>query len=119
MDVNPLSSEIKKISLSQFINFNGSLLDETSPVVKASNRSLRYGDGLFESMRWENDRISLGDFHFERLFHGLNILQMERRRALRQIISSHKSVNSAKRIGRKQPVSGSMFSGKKARRSFL
>ena len=64
--------------MSQFINFNGSLLDETSPVVKASNRSLRYGDGLFESMRWENDRISLGDFHFERLFHGLDILQMER-----------------------------------------
>jgi len=64
--------------LSQFVNFNGSLLDEASPVAKASNRSLRYGDGLFESMRWENDRISLGDYHFERLFHGLDILQMER-----------------------------------------
>lgn len=64
--------------MSQFINFNGSLLNETSPVVKASNRSLRYGDGLFESMRWENDEISLRDFHFERLFHGLDILQMER-----------------------------------------
>jgi branched-chain amino acid aminotransferase len=29
-------------------------------------------------MRWENDRVSLGDFHFERLFRGLEILQMER-----------------------------------------
>lgn len=64
--------------MNQFINFNGSLLDEANPVVEASNRSLRYGDGLFESMRWENDRISLGDFHFERLFHGLDVLQMER-----------------------------------------
>jgi branched-chain amino acid aminotransferase len=45
--------------------------------VKASNRGLRYGDGLFESMRWENDRISLGDLHFERLTYGLKILQME------------------------------------------
>ena len=64
--------------MNQFINFNGSLLDEVNPVVKASNRSLRYGDGLFESMRWENDRISLADYHFERLFHGLDVLQMER-----------------------------------------
>jgi len=64
--------------LNQFINFNGNLLDEANPVVKASNRSLRYGDGLFESMRWENDRIFLGDYHFERLFQGLDILQMER-----------------------------------------
>jgi branched-chain amino acid aminotransferase len=78
VDVNPLSSKFKKNSLSRFINFNGSLLDEASPVVKASSRSLRYGDGLFESMRWENERIFLGDFHFERLFHGLDILQMER-----------------------------------------
>lgn len=64
--------------MNQFINFNGNLLDEANPVVKASNRSLRYGDGLFESMRWENDRIFLGDYHFERLFQGLDILQMER-----------------------------------------
>jgi branched-chain amino acid aminotransferase len=64
--------------LSQFINFNGSLLNETSPVVRASSRAVRYGDGLFESMRWENGRISLGDFHIERLFRGLDILQMER-----------------------------------------
>jgi branched-chain amino acid aminotransferase len=64
--------------LGQFINFNGHSLDDAIPIVNASNRSLRYGDGLFESMRWENDRISLGDFHFQRLFHGLEILQMER-----------------------------------------
>lgn len=63
--------------MNRFINFNGSLLDAGAPVVPASNRSLRYGDGLFESMRWENEKIQLGVFHFERLFHGVEILQME------------------------------------------
>lgn len=59
------------------INFNGAMLDSATPVVSASNRSLRYGDGLFETMHWENGEIRLGAFHFERLFLGLNILQME------------------------------------------
>jgi branched-chain amino acid aminotransferase len=63
--------------LSRLICFNGNLLDETVPVARASNRSLRYGDGLFESMRWENGRLPLGDLHFERLFHGLKVLGME------------------------------------------
>jgi len=61
----------------RFINCNGELLDADTPVVTASNRSLRYGDGLFETMRWERGRLTLGDFHFERLFRGMGILQME------------------------------------------
>jgi branched-chain amino acid aminotransferase len=61
----------------RFINFNGDLLDAETPVVTASNRSLRYGDGLFESMRWEKGTLPLGGFHFDRLFRGLGILQME------------------------------------------
>ena len=47
------------------------------PVACASNRSLRYGDGLFETMRWEHGKILLESFHFERLFHGLRVLQFE------------------------------------------
>ncbi|HEY4154095.1 MAG TPA: aminotransferase class IV, partial [Puia sp.] len=61
----------------QFINFNGALLDSATPVISASNRSFRYGDGLFETMRWENGEIRLGAFHFDRFFGGLKILQME------------------------------------------
>ncbi len=72
---NHLSSESLKYTLSHYINFNGNFLDSTSPSVPAANRSLRYGDGLFETMRWENDRIRLEAYHFERLFHGLKVLQ--------------------------------------------
>lgn len=60
--------------MSLSINYNGNFLDSNSDVVPVSNRSLRYGDGLFETMRWENGRIRLEAFHFDRLFHGLKIL---------------------------------------------
>lgn len=40
-----------------------------------SNRSYRYGDGLFETMKMQNGTIELSIFHFERLFHGLNLLK--------------------------------------------
>lgn len=63
--------------MNHFINFNGTLLEATSPVAQPSNRSLRYGDGLFETMRCENGGIRLARFHFERLFQGLKVLEME------------------------------------------
>lgn len=63
--------------MNSFINFNGNLKDAAVPVACASNRSLRYGDGLFETMRWEHGKILLESFHFERLFHGLRVLQFE------------------------------------------
>ena len=66
-----------KNSLGRFINYSGKLLEAALPAITASNRSLRYGDGLFESMRWEHGELSLAGFHFERLFHGLGVLQME------------------------------------------
>lgn len=59
------------------ICFNGKLISETEPVLLASNRAYRYGDGLFETIRVKDQRILLGHFHFERLFSGLSLLQYE------------------------------------------
>lgn len=42
----------------------------------ASNRSYRYGHGLFETMKWMDGKIRLGHFHFERLFSGLDLLKI-------------------------------------------
>lgn len=47
------------------------------PVISAANRSFKYGDGLFETMRLEEGRILNLDFHFERFFNGCRILQFE------------------------------------------
>lgn len=43
----------------------------------AFNRSLRYGDGLFETMFWNGKGIRNEDFHLDRLFGGLQILQFD------------------------------------------
>ncbi len=57
-----------------FFNYNGSFFEEGHAIISAGNRSLNYGDGIFETMRVENGSIYLGDLHFERLFAGLSKL---------------------------------------------
>lgn len=47
------------------------------PVINISNRSFKYGDGLFETMRMDKGQILNSEFHFERFFDGLNTLQFE------------------------------------------
>lgn len=59
-----------------WLNFNGNLIDESTPVVRADNRAFRYGDGLFETMKVVLGNIRLKDLHFERLFNGMNALQI-------------------------------------------
>lgn len=63
--------------MSNFIHFNGNLLPAEDPIVSAGSRGLRYGDGLFETMRVIKDHIVLQYLHFERLFHGLSVLQFQ------------------------------------------
>lgn len=65
-------------NMTQFINIDGQLISAECPVATAANRSLRYGDGLFESMHWKSGRLPLGDFHFQRLFEGMKALRLER-----------------------------------------
>jgi branched-chain amino acid aminotransferase len=56
------------------INFNGHLVDPATPVATAFNRSLRYGDGLFETMYWDGRQVKNLEFHLDRLFRGLTVL---------------------------------------------
>jgi branched-chain amino acid aminotransferase len=55
---------------------NGQLVPETEPILLASNRSFRYGDGCFETMRVHNGSIPLWKFHMERLFLSLSLLKI-------------------------------------------
>ena len=54
-----------------------SFIPYDAPVISSGNRSLRYGDGLFETMRIDRWTIMNKEFHFERLFNGLSFLQFE------------------------------------------
>ncbi len=61
----------------QFFIFNNKFYANNSPVISPANRGLRYGDGLFETMKSVKGKIINEDFHFERLFSGLALLKFE------------------------------------------
>jgi len=63
--------------LSLRVNFNGNLIEPQTPIATAANRSLRFGDGVFETMYWDGQKIENLDFHFDRLLKGLMILQFD------------------------------------------
>ncbi len=63
--------------MQQFINNNGTLISADEPVVKASNRSFRYGDALFESIRITNFNPQFLTEHLARLYNGMKVLKME------------------------------------------
>jgi aminodeoxychorismate lyase len=63
--------------MSHFI-FNGKLYEQSVPVIGAANRGLRYGDGLFETMKMLDGNIIQQADHFHRLWEGMNILQFEK-----------------------------------------
>ena len=57
--------------------FNGKIVSGDEPVLMASNRGYRYGDGLFETIKVVNGNTLLTKYHFERLFEGLSLLKFE------------------------------------------
>ncbi len=61
----------------QYINFNGEIFPSDHPVMTISNRSFRYGDGVFESMRYVKGELKFVDLHADRLKKGLKALKME------------------------------------------
>jgi branched-chain amino acid aminotransferase len=61
--------------MSVHICLNGKLVPADQPVLMADNRSYRYGDGLFETIKVWKRNIQLEKFHFERLFAGLEQLK--------------------------------------------
>jgi len=61
----------------RFLDFNGEVFHSEEAILKASNRSFRYGDAVFESMRWENGTVSLLKLHVERLQKSMELLKME------------------------------------------
>ena len=63
--------------MNNLINFNGQLTSPETPVATVFNRSLRYGDGLFETMLWNGRQIHNLDFHLDRLFKGLETLHFD------------------------------------------
>jgi branched-chain amino acid aminotransferase len=57
------------------INLNGKFFQQDEPVLQAGNRSFRYGYGLFETVLVKEGVLQLKDYHWARLWQGMEELQ--------------------------------------------
>jgi branched-chain amino acid aminotransferase len=58
-----------------WFNYNGKIYISETAIIGAANRGLRYGDGLFETMKMKDGNLVLEDEHFARLWKGMQVLQ--------------------------------------------
>jgi branched-chain amino acid aminotransferase len=63
--------------MQDYLLYNGSFYKDDQPLVTADNRGLRYGDGLFETIKVKDKKIYFGGWHCERLFQGMQLLGFE------------------------------------------
>ena len=60
-----------------FLFSDGQLTKTGKLIISPDNRSFRYGDGFFETMKMVKGKLLLADFHMERLFSTLAMLQFQ------------------------------------------
>ena len=58
-----------------WFNYNGKIYTNETAIIGAANRGLRYGDGLFETIKMKAGNLVLEDEHFARLWKGMQVLQ--------------------------------------------
>lgn len=63
--------------MSNWINLNGNLLPSGEVGITPENRSFRYGDALFETIRMAYGKAQLLEGHTERLLAGMRVLEMD------------------------------------------
>ncbi len=59
------------------VNFNGTLVASDSTFLNHTNRGLRYGDALFETIRSVNGTLFFWEEHYLRLMASMRMLRME------------------------------------------
>lgn len=60
-----------------YLIHNGELVADDALILTANNRSFRYGDGCFETMKMIDGNIVLQHQHWQRLFSSIKILQFD------------------------------------------
>nr|WP_293844616.1 aminotransferase class IV [uncultured Arsenicibacter sp.] len=61
-----------------YLVYNSDIVPETGFVASSHNRAFQYGDGLFETIRYEQDTVWFWPDHMERLNEGLQALYLNR-----------------------------------------
>lgn len=60
-----------------FLCYNGKYIPAADPIFTADNRSFRYGDGFFETLKVYQGNVVLADLHFERMLASLHLLHFD------------------------------------------
>jgi aminodeoxychorismate lyase len=76
--LNYLHSIINPMSATDFLFLDGHLMRQDKANLSVNNRSFRYGDGCFETIRVVNRQIKLASLHFERLFTSIDALKFNK-----------------------------------------
>lgn len=63
--------------MSNFFIYNDKVYKDCTPVIIPHSRSFRYGDGIFETLKVINGVIQLSNYHFDRLYAALEMLQFQ------------------------------------------
>lgn len=61
-----------------FLFYDGQIVRSDKLLISPNNRSYRYGDGCFETMKLLDGKIQLAKYHFERLLSSLEILHFKK-----------------------------------------
>ncbi|HEV8079063.1 MAG TPA: aminotransferase class IV [Chitinophagaceae bacterium] len=80
-----------------FFTYNDKIYKSGTAVITPDNRSLRYGDGIFETLKVHKGIIQLRDYHFERLFSGMETLQFEKPKNFTAAYLEHKILELCKK----------------------
>ena len=59
------------------INFNGQILEDSQVRFGPENRAFKYGDAVFESMKYAHGNLLFWEDHYFRLMSSMRILRME------------------------------------------
>ena len=59
------------------MNFNGELVDPSTPIFHAYDRAFAYGDSVFESFRFSHSQIHFLEDHYFRLMSAMRIFRMK------------------------------------------
>jgi branched-chain amino acid aminotransferase len=70
---------------SKFLFYNGKIMRSDQLLISPDNRSFRYGDGFFETIKVCKGKLVLANYHMERLFTSLDLLQNQPALGIRMI----------------------------------
>ncbi|MCF6222680.1 MAG: aminotransferase class IV [Flavobacteriaceae bacterium] len=59
------------------INFNGQIISENSRLIGVQNRAFKYGDAIFDTLKYNKNKVHFIEDHYFRLMSSLRMLRMK------------------------------------------